>query len=438
MEIQDLFLQVICQNRPLAILQLLDRGIDINLQLDELGSTPLMVAAIFDSLQIVRILHEKGADLNRRTVNNSTALTAAIKANNEQIACYLVEAGCQLNIQDISKQTPLMFALHNRMTKLCKLLITKGADCKGLDTHQNSTLILASKCDMVEVGKMLIDKGVDMNHHDLLHMYPLSYAIQFENIEFAEMLIKKGSRLDKIDYLGNTPMTLAIMKNQEYIVDLLIAHNACMCHGPLEKAIELDESNIVYKIKTALLKRLYNEFQQTSSESICSRLKHSMHDTEIYIFKSDYALLFESLDEKDIEEDKKRVNPILPYLVGFEFQEKFVQDVMNSLRDHIETLTLAENKLSCYYSRFISKLNTKLKLNIDDGDFGKLLPLLTGNSLIEHVESACTKKQKLKKLSHLLFKITYFAQMAIANLEVATSIFDSIDQFCKTFNILSD
>lgn len=438
MDFKKIFLSAIEHNQPLTVLQLLDKGIDINLDLDGHGTTPLIAASTLNSLQIVRILHEKGANLNCRNVINDNALTAAIKSYNEQIASYLVEAGSDLDLLDITRQTPLMLALHANMPKLCKLLIMKGADFKRLDMFQNTTLFIACKFNLVEVGKILIEKGVDMNQQNAIGVYPLSCAIQSENIEFAEMLIKKGARLDKIDATDNTPINLAIIHNQEYIVDLLIAHNACMCHGTLEKAIEFGQPSIAQKIKAAILQKFSNEFYQTSSDSICSQIKRSLEEREMFIFKSFYVLLFESLDERDAEKDKERANPILSYLAGFEFQEKFVQDVMNSLREHIETLTIAEAKLERNYSSFIRKLSSKFDLKLEKDGFAKLLPLLSGNGLCDQIEAACNKKEKFKKVANLYITILVYKQNAMYNLQLATKIFSSIEQVCKQFNFSSD
>jgi hypothetical protein len=107
------------------------------------------------------------------------------------------------------------------------------------------------------------------------------------------------------------------------------------------------------------------------------------------------------------------------------------------LRDHIETLSIAEVKLKRNYSRFFRKLNLNAKVKLEKDAFINFLPLLSGNGLREQIEAACTKKQKLKKLANFVFKLNYFQKMGEVHLELAKNIFSSIEQLCKQFNISS-
>src|SRR5689334_11574492 len=57
-----------------AVAALLQSGADVNMKDRRGGATPLMNAAAFGSIETMRLLIEKGADVNARSAGNATAL----------------------------------------------------------------------------------------------------------------------------------------------------------------------------------------------------------------------------------------------------------------------------------------------------------------------------------------------------------------------------
>jgi len=57
------------------------------------GMTPLLFAAKWGNLDIVKLLVEKGANINIQAVNGDSAVSLARKSNNEKIYNYLLEQG---------------------------------------------------------------------------------------------------------------------------------------------------------------------------------------------------------------------------------------------------------------------------------------------------------------------------------------------------------
>jgi hypothetical protein len=78
--------------------QFIEAGADVNYRYTLTkryadGMTPLLYASKWGNLEIVKLLVEKGANINIQAVNGDTALSLARKSNNEKILNYLIEQG---------------------------------------------------------------------------------------------------------------------------------------------------------------------------------------------------------------------------------------------------------------------------------------------------------------------------------------------------------
>lgn len=83
------------RDEPEMVALLLKYGADPNVA-DQYGCTPLMDAARYGHVEVLRILLAGGADIDQRsTMSNRTALTMALDAGHQQTAALLREAGAR-------------------------------------------------------------------------------------------------------------------------------------------------------------------------------------------------------------------------------------------------------------------------------------------------------------------------------------------------------
>jgi len=78
--------------------QFIEAGVDVNYRYplsrnNADGMTSLLYASKWDNLEMVKLLTEKGANINIKAVNGDTALSIARKNNNDEIYNYLTEHG---------------------------------------------------------------------------------------------------------------------------------------------------------------------------------------------------------------------------------------------------------------------------------------------------------------------------------------------------------
>ena len=88
--------------------------------------TPLMVASKNGHTKIVKLLLEKGADVNAKM----TALMLAAANGHTEIIKLLLEKGADVNAKNKYGSTALMFAAANGRTEIVQILLEKGGRCE--------------------------------------------------------------------------------------------------------------------------------------------------------------------------------------------------------------------------------------------------------------------------------------------------------------------
>lgn len=247
---------------------LLDEGALVD-GTDEYGKyTPLMETS---SLEMVQLLIARGANVNARNNFNYTALHKAVSnfmkpdANEkecEKILKILFDKGADINAQDGNGTTPLMYAVQ-KMTPL-KALVAKGADLNIQNKNGETALMFAVKGGLlkvilggipivggsVEATKFLISRGADVNLQDIWGKSALMHAAGGVNAlgnkystytEILGILIEKGAKLEAEDKEGNTALYWAQRYGRTRSADLLLAKGA----NPAKKYDKAaDKSNI--------------------------------------------------------------------------------------------------------------------------------------------------------------------------------------------------
>lgn len=79
----------ICKRDVDGVRKLISYGVDVNQESQ--GKTPLMLAARYNSVEIIKLLLEKGAKLNRKDERGQDALKYAELSGAKEAAAYLRE-----------------------------------------------------------------------------------------------------------------------------------------------------------------------------------------------------------------------------------------------------------------------------------------------------------------------------------------------------------
>jgi len=163
---------------------------------------PLIKAVKINNFSMVKLLCEKGADVNMYAIGSGeSALNVAMyngKGDDFKLAKYLIEKGADLNHVAAWGVWPLGIAVRFSNFKLVKYLVKEGADvnqvCEDIDENEtrSTALGIAVMDENIEMIKQLIQMGADPNA-DPGGMTPLEDAEALDNKEMIRTLLEAGA-----------------------------------------------------------------------------------------------------------------------------------------------------------------------------------------------------------------------------------------------------
>ncbi|KAH6960053.1 hypothetical protein BKA56DRAFT_647910 [Ilyonectria sp. MPI-CAGE-AT-0026] len=108
--------------------------------------TDLMVASYYGHRAVVKLLLEKGAEIEAKdSEHGRTPLWWAAESGHEATVKLLLEKGADVEAKDADSQTPLWWAAHKGHEAIVKLLLEKGADVESKDEHGHTPLSWAAE-----------------------------------------------------------------------------------------------------------------------------------------------------------------------------------------------------------------------------------------------------------------------------------------------------
>jgi ankyrin repeat protein/predicted negative regulator of RcsB-dependent stress response len=204
----------------------LEKGADVNTA-GPGGQVPLMIALTLGKAEMVRLLLEKGANVNARIgIMQAPPLYYAAKNGNTEITMLLLQKGAAVNGRSDSGQTALFAAAGEGKTGMVKLLIEKGADINARDgNYEQTPMHTAAENNRGDVVKLLLEKGADVNIRDKKQWTPLFYAVDStsKTFEVAKLLIEKGAVVNARTRDQFTPLHFVTSKE---VAELLLQNGA--------------------------------------------------------------------------------------------------------------------------------------------------------------------------------------------------------------------
>ncbi|RMZ79078.1 hypothetical protein DV737_g3580, partial [Chaetothyriales sp. CBS 132003] len=204
---------------------LLEKGADLEAR-DEDSETPLLQAAWTGHEAVIKLLLEKGADLEARDRRDRTPLLQAALAGHEAVVKPLLEKGADLEARDRRDRTPLLLASRNGHEAVVKLLLEKGTDLEARDEDGETPLLWAAREGYEAVIKPLLEKGADLEARDRRDRTPLLWAAREGYEAVVKLLLEKGADLEARDRRDRTPLLWAALAGHEAVVKLLLEKGA--------------------------------------------------------------------------------------------------------------------------------------------------------------------------------------------------------------------
>jgi len=245
---------------------------------NEVHQTPLILAAAYGHVKILKFLVEKGANLDARDqrgnaltwaakhghadavsylisqkisitrgpggplywairmqrtniveqlakedqVGAEELLIYAAKSGDEQAAKSLIEVGISYDVMDSHGSSPFDYAFYRSREKIITLFVNAGADGA-------TALTCAAEIGLLNLAEHLIDLKVELNNQNEIGMTALMYSAKIHGSDpLIKKLIEKGARHDLKDVEGRSALSYAASYGREEMVLELFRQGAAL------------------------------------------------------------------------------------------------------------------------------------------------------------------------------------------------------------------
>ncbi|XP_027043650.1 ankyrin-3-like [Pocillopora damicornis] len=221
-------------NSPATARLLVLNGVDVAKQ-SSYGQQALHYAARRGNLKVVQVLLREGkAEVNAKDNENSTPLHAASQEGKLDVVEILLQYGADPSLSDNDGYTAVHLAAKDGyddvLEKLLSTAKTCGVSCPAIlnkmDNDANSCLHLAVRHGHIKSAEVCIKYGADTCAVQDDLSSPLHVACVNGYYEIAKLLLLNGANIHDEDAEGMTPILRASLTGNVEILDLLLSEGA--------------------------------------------------------------------------------------------------------------------------------------------------------------------------------------------------------------------
>uniref|UniRef100_A0A3B5A480 Ankyrin repeat and SOCS box protein 2-like n=1 Tax=Stegastes partitus TaxID=144197 RepID=A0A3B5A480_9TELE len=185
--------------------------------------TALLLAVSCEHLACVRCLLEAGADPDISSNNKETPLYKACELQNVDMVSLILSCGATVNQRCGQGWTALHEAVSRNNTEICEILIRAGATINPPNTYSITPLIVAAQRGQMRALCYLIGKGADVNMQTCDGVTALHAASKNGHREIVALLLSKNADANKPTTSGLLPLHVAAQYGHHEIVSLLVS-----------------------------------------------------------------------------------------------------------------------------------------------------------------------------------------------------------------------
>lgn len=204
---------------------LLDQGAPLEAR-DEMGRTPLVVAATGGRVDAVRELLRRGA---KARVMDREGLPLLVQVmnyrSNREVVYLLLDAGADPNVTDGEGRPALLLAFNTEVA-MGQCFLDHGAnpDFRGRET--DSPLIAFLRDGEDDRAGVLIARGADVNFRTTNGDTPITVAAKSASAETVGLLVDLGAEVETQNADGETPLILCCYQGRTAVARALLDRGA--------------------------------------------------------------------------------------------------------------------------------------------------------------------------------------------------------------------
>lgn len=171
---------------------------------DELKNiNALMYAATINQVNIMPLLIEKGAGINKMDTSGWTALAYACRYGQIEAAQWLIDKGAKVDLRDLTKDRPI----YNCHIKCLPLLIKANADIHSFSGGEKAPVLFFEDTPLMHyvaknnhaAVRLLLDAGVDIHVKDARDRDVLYHAAMSNAVSCLPLLLEHGASLASLE-----------------------------------------------------------------------------------------------------------------------------------------------------------------------------------------------------------------------------------------------
>jgi ankyrin repeat protein len=177
---------------------------------------------------MIRLLLNRGADVNVRAVSGNTPLLiACIGGSQEEIIKMLLQHGADVLTKNRMDETPLMYAAVFGDASTIRLLLSKGVAINAISKAGMTALSFAVKHENAPAVLSLLENGANANLPDGTGSIPFSYAAILDPV-IAVAVLNKTTDVNTVDVDGNSLLMWAVYNEHDSpdLIRLLLKRGA--------------------------------------------------------------------------------------------------------------------------------------------------------------------------------------------------------------------
>ncbi|KAJ3564760.1 hypothetical protein NP233_g8076 [Leucocoprinus birnbaumii] len=195
---------------------------------DSHGEQLIHLAASNGHDNVIRILLDKGANIEAPNKNSKTPIHLAALNGHAGVVNLLLDAGAKINARDSNGQTPIHLAAANGQDEMVKNLACWGADVNAQDDRNRTPVHLAAGHGHVKAVEALASNGAEIDSPNIRGRRPIHWAATCGRIDVVRFLISKDANIKAQDNNGDTPIHLAAACGHTEVVRCLLEEEAAL------------------------------------------------------------------------------------------------------------------------------------------------------------------------------------------------------------------